>query len=774
MVIPFLVIYLAFSAVLIRQAYQSKIEETRQDLYNLGNYYRLNLNSFYEAAELSVLVSAAELEAIETTDPKSRGIGENVLIRRFHNPHVINAWLVFEPDAFDGRDALHTGDYPGAPSGRYIRSFNRQGNSWEVAEDIDESMLDDVSTGYWYTIPRDSGTIFTDLGGYDLLWDYGDDPVSSIGVVAPVFRDDRVIGCVGVDLEMNEKILGEQYFFNVDVDTAIFLFDGRLGYSLDTDNVGKTLEDLGFESASRIRKAMENRASLFLYNEWSGISGTKNFSYFCPLFVAGRFIYIYIAFPQNYVWRNVIPVLRPIVISVIASLILFSLLLLYLFRGISKPIQKLTLTSEAIASGDLDVRIEYKRSEDELGMITKSLSRIVEQFKVSKLLQRRNEDRFDIIMDIHYALFRGESLGAAFDATLKAVAEYFCVFKAALVFIPEESPRIVAVYPPSDSEEGDSGFFSHDQIVNLIGDKKHLTMNYGTMSSMKLSFVDFAAKSLCILPLRVKDLLKGYIIMEGREDESLVHDDTTLLFISDTLAYLLDSRINWAPETTGGSSVPAETAKAAFVQEDNADTFLEKAKTIQYLNVDKGLFLLGGEKDQYTELLRITIKVIGEKIPVMRGLYAKNIAAFGIEVHGMKAALYNIGAESLGDRARQLEFAAKSGDNAYCREHYREFEEQLEILSQNIASLFPREERGSQPGNLAELETILGKILEACNVFDNSGAQVFLNQVNGLRWEDGQIEEALRKIGDDIENLEYEQAAEKIEELLYYMRSIRE
>ncbi|MDR2073101.1 MAG: HAMP domain-containing protein [Spirochaetaceae bacterium] len=783
-VLPFLLVYIILSATMIYQAYQAQTIKTRRELLNMAQYCKSNLINFYEFAELSVRISATELEMLDYNAQNARSRGENILTSRFNNAHVINAWLIFEPNAFDGRDALHTGDYSGAPSGQYIRSFNRKGNSWEIAPDITETMLDNQDMAYWYIIPRDTGKIFTDLGEFRPLWDYKNNKtVSSISVAAPVFRNGKVIGCAGLDFEMDEEILGAT--MRLDVQTTIFLSDGRLGYSVNTGNVGKTLETLEFDNVPQIRKAMQNREQL-LYNGYSGISHTKSLNYFYPVRLKDRFIYIYIALPLEYVWQNMFPVLKPIGFSIFVSLVMFFLLLQYLSRGISKPIQKLTQTSEAIVAGNLDLCIEYTHSEDELNMITRALGRMVDQFKISKLLQLRYQNRFDVILDIHYALFRSESLSEAFNATLKVVAEYFRISKGTLIIIQENSPRIAAVYPPAALEEH-SEFFSHHQVVKLIGNKKHLVMNYGTLSSMQLPFVGFSTKSLCILPLRTNECLMGYIIMEENEPEPFVHDDTILLFIGDTLAYLLESLPQRALETagsaTGGTGTAAGTGTEAaeepleepvFIQPENTEAFLEKAKNIQNLNVDKGLLLIGGEKEQYTELLRITIKVIGEGIQKMRGLYAENSTDFGIEIHGMKGALYNIGAELLGDEARKLEFAAKSDDTTYCQEHYPGFEEKLRILSRNLASLFPQQESGTKTGTPGELKELLQKIQETCANFDNTGAQSLLARANSFKWEDERIVEALRKIGSDVENLEYEGAAEKIKETLQYLGSGQE
>jgi HPt (histidine-containing phosphotransfer) domain-containing protein len=314
-------------------------------------------------------------------------------------------------------------------------------------------------------------------------------------------------------------------------------------------------------------------------------------------------------------------------------------------------------------------------------------------------------------------------------------------------------------------------------VLRLLGNKKILVMNYGALSSIRLSFVDFTTKALCILPLPVNGLLKGYIIMQGTKSESFVHDDTTLLFIGDTLAYLLNFRANWEKEISDAGAFPASLTvqeERAVNQNEGADDFLEKVKTIADLDISKGLLLIGGGKEEYSELLRVTIHAIGESIEKMHRLYEETPGEFGIAVHGMKGALYSIGAENLGEEAQKLEFAAKSGDTAYCSSHYLEFEEKLKTLSRNLSSLFPREERNLKTGDPAELEKVLEKILEACNVFDSSGAQTFLSRTRVFKWEDDRIREELRGIEGEIENIEYKGAAEKIEALLQYLRKDRE
>ncbi|MDR2470953.1 MAG: HAMP domain-containing protein [Treponema sp.] len=782
-VLPFLLIYGTLSGVILRHLYQIQIRQVARRLHNQAVYNEVNLKNFYSVLELSVQISASELEKLDPANATAREMGEHILTTRFRNSQVINAWLAFEPGAFDGRDERHTGDYPGAPSGRYIRSFIRSGNLWKPSPDIDEAALNDPARASWYVSPRDTGAVYSDVGR-GFVEDYGAGPVSVMRVSAPVYRDGRIIGCVGMAAALNEKVLGDPIY--PDTEFALFLPGGRIGYSPNTELAGKSLEDLGLDGSAQIREAMGNRASLYLDDEYLGISGKPSYSHFHPVGLGGQTLYLYTAFSRNLVWANMAPSIQPIGISLLVSMVIFSFLILYLSRTISEPLKKLTQVSEELALGRLDVRFDITRSRDELGMITRSLGRMAEQFRASKLLQGRYQDRFDIVLGIHYALFRVDTLDAAFDSLVTTVAEYFSVFRASLVFVLDKRPRLAAVFP-QDPRRGEKGveFLHHDQVAAMLSGKKHLTMNYGALHPAALSFVDYRTRSLCILPLRTGELLRGYLILEGREPEAFIHDDTTALFMGDILAYVLAARVDWIAKEIKGTKEPGEpgagangrdaaparsgaasamipgTAAAPGGPEGQTGTLLEKAKTIRGLDVDKGVLLIGGEKEKYAELLRVTSRIIIDSVQKMRSFHRENLPAFAIEVHGMKAALYSIGAESLGGEARQLEFAAKSDDLRYCQENYPVFEENLRTFSRNLAGLFPRQER-TQKGDTAELLKILPRIRNACAGFDADTAASLLAPALTLQWEDREIGELLEKIEKDLENIEYDGAGEKI------------
>jgi|GEM_PF-1125950 len=775
--LPFFIIYLFLSVFIVHQVYRLKIRETERELHNQAVYSASNLMKCFDIMELSVKISARELEKINPNDPAARVRGENIITSRFYNPVVINAWLAFEPNAFDGNDSLHTEDYSGAPSGRYIRSFIKDGDSWSVLDDMDENTLDDSEESFYYAIPMKTGTFYTDLGVSELLWDYGFGPVHVFGVNEPVLRGGKPIGVVGLDAVVNEETLGSTEF--IDSVSAIFMQDGLLCYFQGTDIIGKNLEELGFGSYPEVMDFFDNPHDEMGLNftGYSELTGVNSFNHFHPVEIYGHTLYIFSSIPQKIILRQIIPVLLPIGSLFVVCLIAFTLLFIYFSKGIAAPLKKLTEASENIGSGNLQMKIDIINTQDEMGMISRSLIRMADQFRTNKILLDRYYDRFDLLLRIHYALFRSNTLHEAFDKLLNEIAKYYNVFRASFVFIINNEPRIVALYPSTEWEEGDSEFFAHNQVAKLLEGKKHLTMNGENLEKTQLPFISFITKSVCILPLRADEVLRGYVIMEGKKQGTIIHDDTTLLFVGDVLSYLISRRADWehemqkpAERARKNSTVEKQEDEQELDMTENDEAFLEKAGNIQNLDVEKGILLIGGDKKKYAELLKVTVKVISESITKLRSLFTKDLASFAIEVHGMKSALYIIGAEAFGDEARQLEFAAKSDDETYCKNNYPSFEEKLRVFSRNLAAIFPQQEKDSRKGEVADLEKVLEQVQKACDTFDVATANSLLMPLASLNWENEEIQKKLQNILLDIENLEYEGMAAKIQELFELVR----
>jgi PAS domain S-box-containing protein len=117
------------------------------------------------------------------------------------NPHLVGAYVGFEPDAFDGRDSLYANTFGHDSTGRFVPYWYRRGDniyleplvnydSQEYYQGPKALKRDVVTEPYFYEgvlmVSYDSPVLkngeFAGIGGIDVLLDYIDESVSSITV----------------------------------------------------------------------------------------------------------------------------------------------------------------------------------------------------------------------------------------------------------------------------------------------------------------------------------------------------------------------------------------------------------------------------------------------------------------------------------------------------------------------------------------------------------------------------------------------------------------
>jgi HAMP domain-containing protein/HPt (histidine-containing phosphotransfer) domain-containing protein len=816
-VIPFLISFILVSVVIIRAVYQDKLNQMDFSARILGRFNRKNLIGNVDMIRLAVTLTAAQLGNIDPGLQDARRRGEQAIRAAFVNDYVINSWLVFEPNAFDGRDHLHTDDYPGAPSGRYMRSYVMNEERLASAPDMDERYIDDFQKSPWYVIPRTTQRLFTDLcGSYGTAYDYGADrgPMVTATVAVPVIRDQVFIGCVGQDIFLEDLLKGEGAIPGAS--SVLFLPDGTVRYAANSEFLGKALRDLAFPQVSAIMEAFAAKQEISLPNVYSPFLGTRGFNYFTPVFFPGfnEYLYLYVAIPEERFLQNIYPLLKPISASLIVILFVFAAVLLYFARAISKPIHALTLASDAISRGNLDEEITVSRSTDEIGIMTRSLHRMMEQFRIYIIMQKRSAGLLDIYTKLHTAAYQNDNLKDVFDSMIAIICEQLCVRKASLVYVSGGNARLESLYTIEDGldkgiSRGSEPFFvQHDRVKSLLEGKKYLSLNAFLISQTKLEFVDRKTTSLCILPIMAGSSLCAYIILEGDEKTgAFIHEDTSLIFIADTLSYILtqknalkdlarDALKTLAQDALktltrnslrqSSAAFPAAVLPTGVEEKEGAEDSrerpaatgleaLRKARSIAVLDVDKGLSLAGGEEARFAGLLRLSARVFSNGVQSMKSLYANDMSAFAIEVHGMKGALYNIGADTLAEAAKKLELAAKAADSEYCAKEYPLFETRLLALVRELREVTRRDSGEGKEGCLREVRELLPKALAACERYEAMRAFKIISSLAGRSYaEDDSLGEALQEIAEELENIEYDEAQKLITQLMERLNGAEE
>jgi methyl-accepting chemotaxis protein len=116
-----------------------------------------------------------------------------------HNTAMIGAWVVFEPDAFDGRDREFAGKADCDPTGRVNLYWHRDAAGKVVSEYVTDYTT--PGAGDFYLVPRERRRetmvepYFYEVNGKKMLL---------TSATVPVIRDGRVIGVAGVDIALDE------------------------------------------------------------------------------------------------------------------------------------------------------------------------------------------------------------------------------------------------------------------------------------------------------------------------------------------------------------------------------------------------------------------------------------------------------------------------------------------------------------------------------------------------------------------------------------------
>jgi HAMP domain-containing protein len=156
--------------------------------------------------------------------------------------------------------------------------------------------------------------------------------------------------------------------------------------------------------------------------------------------------YIYTAIPEDIVQNAVYPVLPRIIAVFVIALALFAVLLFYLARNLLKPIHDLTLAGEALSRGDFNGEIASSRAHDEIGVMSRALRRIAEQFRITSAMRVRSGELLEIYTRLYQALYKNDRVEDVFDELLPLICAYFKVSKASLVLVTGVTVRLTMTY----------------------------------------------------------------------------------------------------------------------------------------------------------------------------------------------------------------------------------------------------------------------------------------------------------------------------------------
>lgn len=249
-------------------------------------------------------------------------------------------------------------------------------STWIV--DVDSSQLAQ-NDGYlsgpeWDVTGRPWFILMKAANGSILSQPYEDSVTGKLVVTAasPVFDSttNQIIGAIGVDITLDnlEKIMAS-YTLG---DTGFFIFlaaDGSIVYDKNTDNIMKNVKDIGL-SQELISAYEKKTEKYFAYEK----DQKPVYGYYSMIGSTGWSVLS--SLPEEEFYQEYSVLMKVSLGIFVAALLILSLVIVIIARGIVKPLKRLAANANQIADGDLEVIVDTK-AIDETGQVAEGLDRTV-------------------------------------------------------------------------------------------------------------------------------------------------------------------------------------------------------------------------------------------------------------------------------------------------------------------------------------------------------------------------------------------------------------
>lgn len=357
------------------QTYQLARHNTQEITHQAAYRYAYAIKAELEVALDEARALAKVFEAtMQADEPILNRDQANHILKHFlkTHPNFLGTWVIFEPNAFDGKDADFVNTKGHDQTGRFIPYW--------VKNDKQEIILEPVinyekeGDGDFYLIPRKSHKemilepLLYPVEGKDLLM---------TSAIVPIFnKEHKFIGAAGVDLpfERITQLLKKKVLSFETEYIALYSNQGKLlgvSHEKNEKDVGKHIKDVS-PSQEYINNMLKTEA--FVMERYNKTLNTVLLTTGIPIHFGeenNKWI-ISLSVPINELYQPIHNLLiKMLFFSVILALLLF-VIIYRLSSSIAKHIQQAVTIADSIAEGHLAIDIPV-RNTDETGLLMGAL-----------------------------------------------------------------------------------------------------------------------------------------------------------------------------------------------------------------------------------------------------------------------------------------------------------------------------------------------------------------------------------------------------------------
>jgi len=183
------------------------------------------------------------------------------------------------------------------------------------------------------------------------------------------------------------------------------------------------------------------------------------------------------------------------------------------------------------------------------------------------------------------------------------------------------------------------------------------------------------------------------------------------------------------------------------------------------INVAKGLSRYDGDAETYLKILRSYAASIRTILESIDEVGESTLPAYIIGTHSIKGASYDIFADSIGNKAEQLEAAGKDGNIDYILKNNEAFLDEAWILIGHVeAAIKTIDDANPKPTKSIPDREALIKLRDACEVYNMDDVDELIAEIDQYSYDDDDgLVDWLRK---SIDMMSFSQIVERLDEYL--------
>jgi methyl-accepting chemotaxis protein len=347
-------------------ARQNAVEIALQTASARGNAVKNNLeNALGEARSLAKIFEAASV--VENAGISRRQA--NSLLQYFieHSPEFSSAYVAFEPDAYDGKDANFVEEWGHDSTGRFVPSWTRD----EKGEGALAALIgyDTEGAGDYYLAPKKLGR--------ECIIDPRPAPDGGgtlVSLVVPLFnRDRKFLGIAGIDMTLDriQKMVAEAVLYQTGTLT-LYSANGTVSAARDTTILGK--KSSAIESDRALQGRLGSSESFVLQR--TSARGADILSIGVPFMVGltqSRWTVV-ADIPLSEVLGPVRGLVLLIIIMGTVGVLVIGGAVVMIARAIARPLALGASFAKQIAGGNLTTTLDVGRRRDEIGDLAGALN----------------------------------------------------------------------------------------------------------------------------------------------------------------------------------------------------------------------------------------------------------------------------------------------------------------------------------------------------------------------------------------------------------------